>query len=162
MLQERFSAFSHDTMQTGSERVADANKLSDDLVSIGHSDADQICQWKDLINEAWQDLTELINTREEVGAVTDARPLVVDRLFTDASRFVRTSQILLRRCRDISSDSRKAPPSARRARPRLHISRGLPTQAQYLRSGHQGDRKSGITRCRCLIVYDATRCDLRR
>lgn len=66
MLQERFSAFSHDTMQTGTERVADANKLSDDLINIGHSDADQICHWKDLINDAWNDLTELISTREEV------------------------------------------------------------------------------------------------
>ena len=66
MLQERFLAFSHDTIQTGTERVADANKLSDDLINIGHSDADQIAQWKDLINEAWEDLLELISTREEV------------------------------------------------------------------------------------------------
>ena len=66
MLQERFSAFSHDTVQTGSERVSDANKLSDDLINIGHSDADQISNWKDMINNAWEDLLELISTREEV------------------------------------------------------------------------------------------------
>ena len=70
MLQERFMAFSHDTIQTGTERVADANKLSDDLINIGHSDADQIAKWKDMINEAWEELVELISTREEVSQKT--------------------------------------------------------------------------------------------
>ena len=66
VLQERFFAFRRDTIQTGSERVADANKHSNDLINVGHSDADQIAQWKDLINEAWADLLELIETKEGV------------------------------------------------------------------------------------------------
>jgi len=74
MLQERFLAFSHDTIQTGTERVADANKLSDDLINIGHSDADKIAEWKDLINDAWDDLVELISTREEVRAFMHPNP----------------------------------------------------------------------------------------
>jgi len=66
ILQEHFNDFKRGTIKTGQDRVSDANKLADQLVNDGHSDAAEITQWKDNVNEAWEDLLELIETRVQV------------------------------------------------------------------------------------------------
>uniref|UniRef100_A0A913HUS6 Spectrin beta chain n=1 Tax=Strongyloides stercoralis TaxID=6248 RepID=A0A913HUS6_STRER len=66
MLQERFHQFSRDTEAIGSERVDRANGNCDELISIGHTDAPMIALWKDSLNEAWENLLELIDTRSQM------------------------------------------------------------------------------------------------
>uniref|UniRef100_A0A914C484 Spectrin beta chain n=1 Tax=Acrobeloides nanus TaxID=290746 RepID=A0A914C484_9BILA len=66
MLQERFQQFARDTEAIGSERVAAANHDCDQLIAIGHTDAPTIALWKDSLNEAWENLLELIDTRAQI------------------------------------------------------------------------------------------------
>uniref|UniRef100_A0A915D2F1 PH domain-containing protein n=1 Tax=Ditylenchus dipsaci TaxID=166011 RepID=A0A915D2F1_9BILA len=66
MLQERFQQFARDTESIGSERVAKANGDCDDLIQEGHSDSPTIALWKDSLNEAWENLLELIDTRSQM------------------------------------------------------------------------------------------------
>ncbi|VDL64268.1 unnamed protein product, partial [Nippostrongylus brasiliensis] len=56
MLQERFQQFARDTESIGSER----------LIATGHTDAPTIALWKDSLNEAWENLLELIDTRAQM------------------------------------------------------------------------------------------------
>ena len=80
MLQERFLQFARDTESIGSERVcalfilwefsnsiqvAKANDRCDQLIDDGHTDAPTIALWKDSLNEAWENLLELIDTRTQ-------------------------------------------------------------------------------------------------
>jgi spectrin beta len=66
MLQERFQQFARDVESIGSERVARANDACDSLMQSGHSDAPQIALYKDNLNEAWENLLELIDTRTQM------------------------------------------------------------------------------------------------
>ncbi len=66
MLQERFQQFARDTESIGTERVAQANDACDQLIAVGHSDAPTIALWKDSLNEAWENLLELIDTRTQM------------------------------------------------------------------------------------------------
>merc|ERR1711971_275539 len=66
LLVERFKEFSRDTESIGSERVAAVNEIADSLISVGHTDAATIAQWKDSLNDAWADLGELIDTRNQM------------------------------------------------------------------------------------------------
>jgi len=66
LLVERFKEFSRDTDAIGSERVAAVNEIADSLISVGHTDAATIAQWKDSLNDAWADLGELIDTRSQM------------------------------------------------------------------------------------------------
>jgi spectrin beta len=66
MLRDRFQDFAKETEATGTDRVNDANQLCDQLISIGHSDAATIAEWKDGLNEAWTDLLELMETRTQM------------------------------------------------------------------------------------------------
>lgn len=66
LLWERFKEFARDTEATGSERVATVNGIADQLINVGHSDSATIAEWKDSLNEQWQDLLELIETRTQV------------------------------------------------------------------------------------------------
>ncbi|XP_046664582.1 LOW QUALITY PROTEIN: spectrin beta chain-like [Homalodisca vitripennis] len=66
LLWERFNQFAQDTDVTGSERVASVNGIADSLIAAGHSDSATIAEWKDGLNEAWQDLLELIETRKQM------------------------------------------------------------------------------------------------
>jgi spectrin beta len=66
LLWERFIEFARDTEAIGSERVAAVNGIADQLISASHSDSATIAEWKDGLNEAWQDLLELIETRTQV------------------------------------------------------------------------------------------------
>uniref|UniRef100_A0AC35TJQ1 Spectrin beta chain n=1 Tax=Rhabditophanes sp. KR3021 TaxID=114890 RepID=A0AC35TJQ1_9BILA len=66
MLQERFNLFARDTEAIGSERVDKANDNCDELINDGHTDAPMIALWKDSMNEAWENLLELIDTRSQM------------------------------------------------------------------------------------------------
>merc|ERR1719507_2561906 len=66
LLIERFKEFAKDTDAIGSERVSAVNEIADSLISVGHTDAATIAQWKDSLNDAWADLLELIDTRNQM------------------------------------------------------------------------------------------------
>jgi len=66
LLIERFKEFAKDTDSIGSERLAAVNEIADSLISVGHTDAATIAQWKDSLNDAWADLGELIDTRNQM------------------------------------------------------------------------------------------------
>merc|ERR1719391_1739775 len=66
LLIERFREFAKDTESVGTERVAAVNEIADSLISVGHTDAATIAQWKDSLNDAWADLLELIDTRNQM------------------------------------------------------------------------------------------------
>merc|ERR1719175_540585 len=66
LLVDRFREFARDTDAIGSERVAAVNEIADSLISVGHTDAALIAQWKDSLNDAWADLGELIDTRSQM------------------------------------------------------------------------------------------------
>uniref|UniRef100_A0A336LM29 Spectrin beta chain n=1 Tax=Culicoides sonorensis TaxID=179676 RepID=A0A336LM29_CULSO len=70
LLWERFREFAQDTSQIGNERVAKANSIADDFIHSGHSDSALIAEWKDSLNESWQDLLELIETRTQMLAAS--------------------------------------------------------------------------------------------
>ena len=63
MLLDRFAAFAHETEQIGNERLQHANGMIDLLIANGHIDSAQIAELKDTLNESYQDLLELIETR---------------------------------------------------------------------------------------------------
>lgn len=66
MLQERFHQFARETEAIGTERVARANEDCDQLIAAHHQDAPTIALWKDNLNEAWENLLELIDTRTQM------------------------------------------------------------------------------------------------
>ncbi|VIO98225.1 beta-G spectrin, identical [Brugia malayi] len=66
MLIERFLQFARDTENIGLDRVANANDACDHLIATGHSDAPTVALWKDSLNEAWENLLELIDTRMQM------------------------------------------------------------------------------------------------
>merc|ERR1712106_1061142 len=66
LLVERFKEFAKETDSIGSERVAAVNEIADSLISVGHTDAATIAQRKDSLNDAWADLGELIDTRNQM------------------------------------------------------------------------------------------------
>lgn len=63
MLRERFKQFAKDTEKCGSERVKRVNETANDLILSGHADNNMIANWKDMLEEAWTDLLEMIKTR---------------------------------------------------------------------------------------------------
>lgn len=70
LLWERFKEFARDTESIGRERVAAVTDIADRLIEAGHSDSATIAEWKDGLNEAWQDLLELIETRTQMLAAS--------------------------------------------------------------------------------------------
>merc|ERR1719225_964328 len=66
LLWERFIEFARDTESIGCERVSAVNEIADSLISVGHTDAATIAQWKDGLNDSWADLGELIDTRTQM------------------------------------------------------------------------------------------------
>merc|ERR1711970_723649 len=66
LLVERFKEFAKDTETIGTERVEAVNEIADSLISVGHTDAATIATWKDALNDAWADLGELIDTRNQM------------------------------------------------------------------------------------------------
>ena len=65
LLKERFQEFAKDTITIGTERVEAANDVCDQLIASDHSDSAIIAEWKDTLNERWEDLLELIETRQQ-------------------------------------------------------------------------------------------------
>jgi len=63
MLLDRFAAFAQETEQIGSERLQHANDMIDLLIANGHIDSAQIAELKDTLNDSYQDLLEMIETR---------------------------------------------------------------------------------------------------
>ena len=70
MLRDRFKEFARDTENIGTERVSAVNEICDQLISAEHSDAATIAEWKDQLNEAWENLLELIDTRTQMLAAS--------------------------------------------------------------------------------------------
>merc|ERR1719285_1304497 len=66
LLIERFQAFAKETETQGNERVQAVNDIADSLISVHHTDAATIAQWKDSLNDAWADLLEMIDTRNQM------------------------------------------------------------------------------------------------
>jgi len=63
MLLDRFAGFAEETQQIGNERLQHANDMIDLLIANGHVDSAQIAELKDTLNESYQDLLEMIETR---------------------------------------------------------------------------------------------------
>uniref|UniRef100_A0A6G1SQG5 Spectrin beta chain n=1 Tax=Aceria tosichella TaxID=561515 RepID=A0A6G1SQG5_9ACAR len=63
MLRERFKQFAKDTEKCGTERVERVNATADQLILSGHADNNMIANWKEMLEEAWTDLLEIIKTR---------------------------------------------------------------------------------------------------
>ncbi|XP_065222380.1 spectrin beta chain isoform X4 [Planococcus citri] len=70
LLWERFRQFARDTEAIGTERVRSVNAMADQLISSGHNDSAVIAEQKDGLNESWQDLLELIDTRTQMLAAS--------------------------------------------------------------------------------------------
>eukprot|EP00062_Callorhinchus_milii_P004164 gi/632942244/ref/XP_007886307.1/ PREDICTED: spectrin beta chain, erythrocytic isoform X2 [Callorhinchus milii] len=70
LLREKFREFARETGTIGQERMDSVNMLIDDLIDAGHSEAADIADWKDTLNEAWADLLELIDTRTQLLAAS--------------------------------------------------------------------------------------------
>jgi spectrin beta len=66
LLRERFAEFTRDTKEIGKLRVGAANEYCDNLIDQGHTDSAEIAEYKDRINEAWADLSELMVTRTQL------------------------------------------------------------------------------------------------
>lgn len=66
LLWERFKQFARDTEAIGTERVRSVNAYADQLISNNHNDSAVIAEQKDGLNESWQDLLEMIDTRTQV------------------------------------------------------------------------------------------------
>lgn len=64
--QDRFRQFAKETEAIGSDRVAKVNEQCDELMTSGHKDAPTIALWKDGLNEAWENLLEMIDTRTQM------------------------------------------------------------------------------------------------
>uniref|UniRef100_A0A673NJF8 Spectrin beta chain, non-erythrocytic 1-like n=1 Tax=Sinocyclocheilus rhinocerous TaxID=307959 RepID=A0A673NJF8_9TELE len=62
--------FARDTGNIGQERVDGVNRMADELINAGHTDAATVAEWKDGLNEAWADLLELIDTRTQILAAS--------------------------------------------------------------------------------------------
>ena len=79
MLRDRFAAFAQETEQIGNERLQHANDMIDMLISNGHVDSAQIAELKDSLNESYQDLLEMIETRlQSLGASWELQKFLHD------------------------------------------------------------------------------------
>uniref|UniRef100_A0A672SYV9 Spectrin beta chain n=1 Tax=Sinocyclocheilus grahami TaxID=75366 RepID=A0A672SYV9_SINGR len=66
ILRDKFREFARETGTVGQERVDTVNRIIDDLIEAGHSEAATLAEWKDGVNESWADLLELIDTRAQL------------------------------------------------------------------------------------------------
>ncbi|XP_071041629.1 spectrin beta chain [Parasteatoda tepidariorum] len=66
MLRSRFKEFAKETESIGRERVSSVNFHADKLITAHHADSATIAEWKDMLNEAWADLLELVETRTQM------------------------------------------------------------------------------------------------
>lgn len=88
VLQERFTKFASETNSVGQQRMEQVNKMVNEMIDCGHSDAATIAEWKDGLNESWADLLELMETRRQM--LTASHQL--HKFFTDCKE-VQSKQI---------------------------------------------------------------------
>ncbi|XP_058483930.1 spectrin beta chain, non-erythrocytic 4 isoform X2 [Solea solea] len=79
VLQERFTKFASETNNVGQQRMEQVNKMVNEMIDCGHTDAATIAEWKDGLNESWADLLELMETRRQMLAASHQ----LHRFFTD-------------------------------------------------------------------------------
>lgn len=70
VLQERFTEFRAETSTAGQRQMDSVNKMVNEMIDCGHSDAATIAEWKDGLNESWADLQELMETRAQMLAAS--------------------------------------------------------------------------------------------
>uniref|UniRef100_A0A8C4Z818 PH domain-containing protein n=1 Tax=Gadus morhua TaxID=8049 RepID=A0A8C4Z818_GADMO len=66
VLQEKFTKFTMETDSVGQQRMEQVNKMVNEMIDLGHTDAATIAEWKDGLNESWADLLELMETRRQM------------------------------------------------------------------------------------------------
>ncbi|XP_059376697.1 spectrin beta chain, erythrocytic-like [Carassius carassius] len=66
ILRDKFREFARETGTVGQERIDTVNRIIDDLIEAGHSEAATLAEWKDGVNESWADLLELVDTRAQL------------------------------------------------------------------------------------------------
>ncbi|CAL8266959.1 unnamed protein product [Merluccius merluccius] len=66
VLQEKFTKFFMETDSVGQQRMEQVNKMVNEMIDLGHTDAATIAEWKDGLNESWADLLELMETRRQM------------------------------------------------------------------------------------------------
>lgn len=88
VLQERFTKFASETNSIGQQRMEQVNKMVNEMIDCGHSDAATIAEWKDGLNESWADLLELMETRRQMLAASHQ----LHKFFTDCKE-VQSKQI---------------------------------------------------------------------
>ncbi|XP_075257408.1 spectrin beta chain, non-erythrocytic 1-like isoform X2 [Convolutriloba macropyga] len=66
MLLDKFKVFTKDTTEVGHERVSQVSDACDAMIEQGHGDAVLIAEWKEHLNEIWNDLLELMDTRTQL------------------------------------------------------------------------------------------------
>ncbi|XP_052001411.1 spectrin beta chain, erythrocytic-like isoform X2 [Xyrauchen texanus] len=66
ILRDKFREFARETGTVGQECVDAVNRIIDELIEAGHSEAATMAEWKDGVNESWADLLELIDTRAQL------------------------------------------------------------------------------------------------
>ncbi|KAL0994371.1 hypothetical protein UPYG_G00121340 [Umbra pygmaea] len=66
MLQDKFTKFCSETNSIGQQRMEQVNKMVNEMIDCGHTDAATIAEWKDGLNESWADLLELMETRRQM------------------------------------------------------------------------------------------------
>ncbi|XP_041808636.1 spectrin beta chain, non-erythrocytic 4 [Chelmon rostratus] len=79
VLQEKFTKFASETNSIGQQRMEQVNKMVNEMIDCGHSDAATIAEWKDGLNESWADLLELMETRRQMLAASHQ----LHKFFTD-------------------------------------------------------------------------------
>ncbi|KAM8835897.1 spectrin beta chain, non-erythrocytic 4 [Synchiropus picturatus] len=79
VLQEKFTKFASETNGIGQQRMEQVNKMVNEMIDCGHSDAATIAEWKDGLNESWADLLELMETRRQMLAASHQ----LHKFFTD-------------------------------------------------------------------------------
>ncbi|KAM6907574.1 spectrin beta chain, non-erythrocytic 4 [Xenentodon cancila] len=79
VLEDRFTKFASETNSIGEHRLEQVNKMVNEMIDCGHSDAATIAEWKDGLNESWADLLELMETRRQMLAASHQ----LHRFFTD-------------------------------------------------------------------------------
>uniref|UniRef100_A0AAY5L1K5 PH domain-containing protein n=1 Tax=Esox lucius TaxID=8010 RepID=A0AAY5L1K5_ESOLU len=79
MLQDKFTKFCSETNSIGQQRMEQVNKMVNEMIDCGHTDAATIAEWKDGLNESWADLLELMETRGQMLAASQQ----LHKFFTD-------------------------------------------------------------------------------
>nr|VZI37615.1 unnamed protein product [Spirometra erinaceieuropaei] len=89
MLRSRFSDFVVETKHEGGRRMKTAIARCDGLIARGHPNRSEVATCKDRLNEAWADLLEMMDTRQQL--LKSA--LDMHRFYSDAQALERAIQV---------------------------------------------------------------------